>query len=76
LGNILRFSTRRGNFKQLDTIATSQTTYSSAGGVKTDFGDKTVTPGSSTVVSTFASPAGKTVSYELSSVSGTSLNYF
>ena len=64
------------DFKQLDTIASIKTTYSSVGGVKTDFGDKTVHPGSSTVVSTFSCPAGETVSYELSSVSGTSLNYF
>jgi hypothetical protein len=64
------------DFKELDTIANSGTTFSSIGGVKTDFGDKTVTPGSSTVVSTFACPAGQTVSYELSAVSGTSLNYF
>lgn len=64
------------DFKQLDTIASSKTTYSSVGGVKTDFGGKTIHPGSSTVVSTFSCPAGETVSYELSSVSGTSLNYF
>lgn len=64
------------DFKQLETIATSETTYSSVGDVKTDFGDKTVTPGSSTVISTFSCPAGQTVSYELSAVSGTSLDYF
>jgi hypothetical protein len=64
------------DFKQLDTIASSQTTFSSVGGTKTDFGEKTAHPGTSTVVSTFSCPAGETVSYGLSSVSGTSLNYF
>jgi hypothetical protein len=64
------------DFTQLSTVASQSTTYSSMGGVKTDFGVKTVTPGSSTVVSTFACPAGQTVSYELNAASGTSLNYF
>jgi Ubiquitin 3 binding protein But2 C-terminal domain len=64
------------DFKQLSTIASQSTTYASQGSVSTDYGSKTVTPGSSTVVATFACPAGKTVSYELSSVSGTSLNFF
>jgi hypothetical protein len=42
--------------------------------VKTDFGDKTVTPRSSTVVASFVCPAGQAVSYEISSVSGSSLS--
>ena len=64
------------DFKQLSTVASQSTTYASQGSITKDFGSKIVTPGSSTVVSTFACPAGKTVSYELSAVSGTSLEYF
>jgi hypothetical protein len=60
----------------LTTVATNTTTYATEGSVKTDFGNFTVTPGSSTVVSSFSCPAGQTVSYKISSVSGTSLNYF
>jgi hypothetical protein len=64
------------NFKQLSTVATQSTTYSSIGSTETDFGVKTVTPGSSTVIASFTCPAGQAVSYELSSVGGTSLTYF
>jgi hypothetical protein len=64
------------DFTQLSTFASQSTTYASQGSVAKNFGSKTVTPGSSIVVSTFACPAGKTVSYELSAVSGTSLEYF
>ncbi|PSS28310.1 hypothetical protein M430DRAFT_63452 [Amorphotheca resinae ATCC 22711] len=64
------------DFAQLTTVATNTTTYATEGSVKTDFGNFTVTPGSSTVVSSFSCPAGQTVSYKISSVSGTSLNYF
>jgi hypothetical protein len=64
------------DFKQLSWVATSSTTYASQGGVKWDFGVKTVTPGSWTSVATFPCPAGQTVSYELSAVSGTKLWYF
>jgi hypothetical protein len=62
------------NFARLSTVASQATTYASQGGVKTDFGDKTVTPRSSTVVASFVCPAGQTVSYEISSVSGSSLS--
>ncbi|TVY30671.1 hypothetical protein LHYA1_G001171 [Lachnellula hyalina] len=64
------------DFKQLTTVATTSTTFANLGTVKTDFGTKTITPGSSTVITTFACPAGQAVSYEISSVSGTSLTYF
>jgi hypothetical protein len=64
------------DFKQLSNVASQSTTYANQGGVKTDFGKQTVKPGSSTVVSTFPCPAGQAVSYEVSSVSGTSLEYF
>ena len=64
------------DFTQLSSVATQSTTYATQGGVKTDFGVKTATPGSSVVVSTFACPAGQAVSYEISSASGSSLEYF
>ncbi|TVY34557.1 hypothetical protein LSUB1_G007246 [Lachnellula subtilissima] len=64
------------DFKQLTTVATTSTTFANMGSVKTEFGTKTITPGSSTVITTFACPAGQAVSYEISSVSGTSLTYF
>ncbi|TVY75844.1 putative but2-like protein [Lachnellula suecica] len=64
------------DFKQLSTVATQSTTYANQGTVKSDLGDFTVKPGTSTVVATFACPAGQAVSYEISSVSGTSLEYF
>jgi hypothetical protein len=64
------------DFKQLSTVASQSTTFANQGGVATDFGAKTVTPGTSTVISTFACPAGQAVSYELSAVSGTSLEFF
>ncbi|PQE08413.1 GPI anchored cell wall protein [Rutstroemia sp. NJR-2017a BBW] len=65
------------DFAQLSTIATQSTTYGSVGSVENDFGTFTVTPGSSTVISTFACPAGETVSYELSEgASGTTDLWF
>jgi hypothetical protein len=64
------------DFAELSTVATQATTYASQGHVKTDYGVKTVTPGSSTVVATFPCPAGQAVSYELGAKSGTSLTYF
>ncbi|KAL2062444.1 hypothetical protein VTL71DRAFT_6710 [Oculimacula yallundae] len=64
------------DFTQLSSVASQSTTYSNQGGVKTDFGVKTATPGSSVVVSSFACPAGQAVSYEISSASGSSLEYF
>jgi hypothetical protein len=64
------------DFKQLSNVASQSTTYANQGGVKTDFGKQAIKSGSSTVVSTFRCPSGQTVSYEVSSVSGTSLEYF
>ncbi|TVY15308.1 hypothetical protein LARI1_G006629 [Lachnellula arida] len=64
------------DFAQLTTVATQSTTFANMGSVKTDFGAETITPGSSTVITTFPCPAGQTVSYEVSSVSGTSLVFF
>ncbi|CZS98253.1 hypothetical protein WAI453_012001 [Rhynchosporium graminicola] len=63
-------------FSQLSNVASQSTTYGNQGSHKTDYGVKTATPGSSVVVSTFACPAGQAVSYEISSASGSSLEFF
>ncbi|KAA8572581.1 hypothetical protein MFRU_003g02300 [Monilinia fructicola] len=54
------------DFKQLSTTVTTSSTYNSMGSTKTDFGSKTCTPGSWTVVDTFACPAAKAISFEMS----------
>ncbi|KAB8300131.1 hypothetical protein EYC80_000361 [Monilinia laxa] len=54
------------DFKQLSTTVTTSSTYNSIGSTKTDFRSKTCTPGSWTVVETFACPAGKVISFEMS----------
>ncbi|KAM3069546.1 hypothetical protein ACMFMF_008763 [Clarireedia jacksonii] len=48
------------DFAQLSTIGTQSTTYDSIGSVAKDLGTFTLTPGSSTVISTFACPKGET----------------
>ena len=53
------------DFKQLSTTVTTSSTYNSIGSTATDFGSKTITPGSWTVVNTFACPAGQAISYEM-----------
>ncbi|TEY71647.1 hypothetical protein BOTCAL_0089g00260 [Botryotinia calthae] len=53
------------DFKQLSTTVTTSSTYNSIGSTATDFGSKTITPGSWTVVKTFACPAGQAISYEM-----------
>jgi len=64
------------DFKELSQVATQSTTYANQGSVKKDLGEYAVTPGSATTVATFPCPAGQAVSYEISSQSGTSLEYF
>ncbi|RFU30873.1 hypothetical protein B7463_g5437, partial [Scytalidium lignicola] len=61
---------------QLSSVAAQGTTWSNAPSVASDLGDFTITPGSSTLVKSFACPAGTAVSYELSAVGDTYLNYF
>ncbi|KAF7941109.1 hypothetical protein BELL_0118g00110 [Botrytis elliptica] len=53
------------DFKQLSTTVTTSSTYNSIGSTATDFGSKTITPGSWTVVDTFTCPAGQAISYEM-----------
>ncbi|CAD6439887.1 069a6c25-a65f-45c7-97aa-be8576ca7ea9 [Sclerotinia trifoliorum] len=65
------------NFKQLSTTVTLSSTYNSIGSTKTDFGSKTSTPGTWTVVDTFDCPAGKAISFEMSTGgSNTNLRWF
>ncbi|KAH8816453.1 ubiquitin 3 binding protein But2 C-terminal domain-containing protein [Xylogone sp. PMI_703] len=64
------------DFSQLSSVATQSTTWSNAPNVASDLGTFTITPGSSTLVKSFACPAGTAVSYELSAVGDTYLNYF
>ncbi len=64
------------DFTEISPVASSSTTYNTQGAIIKDFGEVTVTPGSSIVVATFDCPAGETVAYEISSVSGTSFEYF
>ncbi|KAJ5347650.1 uncharacterized protein N7506_000903 [Penicillium brevicompactum] len=64
------------DFAQLSSAVDESTTFSSLPSVSKDFGDITVSPGNSYVVSTFACPAGQTVAYELKASSGTDLNFF
>lgn len=60
----------------LSSVATQQTDYANAPGVKTDYGITTVVPGSSYNIATFPCPANSAVSFELKSVGGTALTYF
>jgi hypothetical protein len=66
------------DFAELNGVADQSTTYNNAPAVGTDYGVLTVAPGNSYGVAFFPcdTVAGQTVSYELSSTDGTSLNYF
>jgi hypothetical protein len=60
----------------LSSPASTSTTYDNAPSVEKDLGDFTLTEGSSTLVETFACPAGETVTYELSALGDSYLHYF
>ena len=64
------------NFALLSAPVTKQTTYASAPAVANDYGNLTVVPGNAYTIASFACPAGKSVSFELSSLGGTSLTFF
>jgi hypothetical protein len=61
---------------QLSQVATQSTTYANQGSPALQLGSGSVAPGQDIVISTFSCPSGQTVSYEVSSVSGTKLEYF
>ncbi|PYH36256.1 putative GPI anchored cell wall protein [Aspergillus neoniger CBS 115656] len=64
------------DFSQLESAASESTTYNNAPGVKQDYGDFTLSPGNSYLISTFSCPAGQTVSYEMKEAGSTYLNFF
>jgi hypothetical protein len=64
------------DFEQLSAAATTSTTYDNAPSVSADLGDFTLTEGSSTLISSFACPAGETVAYEAKAVGDTYLYFF
>ncbi|CAG8053887.1 unnamed protein product [Penicillium olsonii] len=64
------------DFAQLSAPVDESTSFSSLPSVSKDFGDMTVSPGNSYVVSTFACPAGETVAFEMKGSGSTDLNFF
>ncbi|PMD24454.1 hypothetical protein NA56DRAFT_656185 [Hyaloscypha hepaticicola] len=63
-------------FEQLSSAATQSTTWDNAPGVEKDLGEFTLSEGSSTLIESFACPAGQTVAFEMSAVGDTYLYYF
>ncbi|KAJ5676527.1 uncharacterized protein N7477_002160 [Penicillium maclennaniae] len=61
---------------KLSMAATTSTTFNNAPSVSQDFGDITVSPGNSYIISTFSCPAGQTVAYEMKNAGSTELNFF
>ena len=64
------------DFSWLESAASQSTTYNNVPSVKQDYGDFTVSPGNSYLISTFSCPAGQTVSYEMKEAGSTYLNFF
>jgi hypothetical protein len=64
------------DFSELQSSANAETSFSSAPGLKTDFGVTKVSPGNSYTIATFGCPAGQTVAFEMKNAGSTDLNYF
>jgi hypothetical protein len=64
------------DFEQLSSPASTSTTWNNAPSVSSNFGEFSIAEGSSTLISTFACPAGETVAYEAKAVGDTNLYYF
>lgn len=64
------------DFKQLSDVATSTTTFNNQPSVSTDLGTFNIGVGSSTLIKSFACPAGDAIAYELSAVGDTYLYFF
>jgi hypothetical protein len=64
------------DFAKLSMPADIKTTFNNAPSVSQDFGDITVSPGNSFVVSTFSCPAGQAVAFEMKNAGSTDLNFF
>lgn len=60
----------------LNTAASQSTTFNTAPSVKTDYGMTKLVSGSSTVISTFACPAGEAIGFQMKAGGDTSLTYF
>jgi hypothetical protein len=60
----------------LSAVATESTTWDNAPSVEKDLGQFTLSEGSSTLVESFACPAGEAVSFEMSAVGDTDLYFF
>jgi hypothetical protein len=64
------------DFEQLSSPASTSTTWNNAPSVSSNLGEFSIAEGSSTLVSTFACPAGETVAYEAKAIGDTNLYYF
>ncbi|PWY86069.1 hypothetical protein BO70DRAFT_289373 [Aspergillus heteromorphus CBS 117.55] len=64
------------DFSLLSSAASLKTSYSNAPSVQQDYGDFTLSPGNSYLISSFSCPAGETVSYEMKEAGSTYLNFF
>jgi len=64
------------DFKQLSSTASASTTYDNQPSVAKDLGNFDINVGSSTLIESFACPAGEAISYELSAVGDTYLYFF
>ena len=64
------------DFKQLKSAASNGVSYASAPAVASDLGTYNVQPGNSYTIQTASSPAGQSISYELSAIGSYKLNFF
>ncbi|KAL9083101.1 MAG: hypothetical protein Q9159_005975 [Coniocarpon cinnabarinum] len=64
------------DFGMLAAVANQGTSFSNMPAMKQDFGVKTVSPGNSYVVASFACPQGQAVGFEMKSVGETALEWF
>jgi len=64
------------DFAELSAVATEATTWDNAPSVEKDLGEFTLTEGSSTLIESFACPAGEAVAFEMSAVGDTDLYFF
>ncbi|PTU24130.1 hypothetical protein P175DRAFT_0527582 [Aspergillus ochraceoroseus IBT 24754] len=63
-------------FEALESPASSSTTFSNAPAVKQDYGELTISPGNSYLISSFACPAGQAIGFEMTNAGSTDLDFF
>lgn len=63
-------------FGAVTSPANQQTTYNNAPAIGQNYGDFTISPGNSYVISTTECPAGQTVGFEMSNAGSTELDFF